>query len=241
MKQRAQNDNEIKAYFDRWHIYHLIIQNDYMAHRGIHEALRGSLLASRQSPFSIMDLGCGDGSVIVRTLRGLPVREYVGIDLSRAALEEAKKSFADSTFRLMFVESNFSEHLARPETEKVDVVIAGFAVHHLTNEEKPIFFSDCFDKLSGGGDLYLYDIFCRPGESRAQFLESYCKKLESNWTELSVDEQTSTCEHVRNCDFPATYDVLSAFARQAGFRTPPEPDYADDDGFHCLCHFKGQG
>lgn len=240
MKKLTRNDNEVRAFFDRWHVYYLVIQNDYMAHRGIHQALRDSLSSSRQSPFSIMDLGCGDCSVIAKTLRGLPVREYVGIDLSEVALEEAKKSFADSTFRLRLVESDFSKFVARPETDKVDVVIAGFAVHHLTHDEKPKFFSDCFDKLSSGGDLYLYDIFSRPGESRAQFLESYCKKLESNWIKLSVEERAATCDHIRNCDFPVSYEVLSGFARQAGFHTPPEPDYVDDDGFHCLCHFKRQ-
>lgn len=238
MTQPIRNDDEVKAFFDRWHVYSQIIRHDYMSHRGIHRALRDSLLASRQAPFCMMDLGCGDGSVMAATLRNLPVREYVGIDLSGVALDEARTSFADSAFHLSLIEGDFSDYLARKETARVDVIVAGFAVHHLLDSEKPQFFSACYEKLLEGGDLYLYDVFRQRDEDRHRYLETYGELLMSTWSELSAEEQGGVLEHIRNNDHPVSYEVLADLARQTGFDAPSSPAFADPNGYHCLCHFK---
>jgi methylase of polypeptide subunit release factors len=81
------NNNQVRAYFDRWHVYQVVIEPDYMAHRGIHDALRESLRSKNIESFSILDLGCGDGSLLTKTLDGFPVSKYIGGDLSALALK----------------------------------------------------------------------------------------------------------------------------------------------------------
>ena len=73
-----RNDDDIRSYFDHWHVYHMIVDNNYMFHQQLHQSLQESIAACHQQPFSILDLGCGAGSEIANTLAGLPVREYTG-------------------------------------------------------------------------------------------------------------------------------------------------------------------
>jgi ubiquinone/menaquinone biosynthesis C-methylase UbiE len=232
------NNCEVKAYFDQWHVYDLIMQNDYMAHRGIHKALREKLSSTRSSQFTVLDLGCGDGSNISKTLNGLQADLYIGVDLSEVALSEAKKVFANSELNTLFVQSELSEYLSNLQTHKVDVVIAGFAIHHLTDNDKPLILQCIYDKLAPGGDLFFYDVFRRGKETREQYLDKYCEWMKNTWKVLSFEQSKCTQEHVKQCDFPINYEELTNFALQAGFSIPSSPIFSDSTGFHCLCHLK---
>nr|VFK20019.1 MAG: Methyltransferase domain-containing protein [Candidatus Kentron sp. LPFa] len=96
------NPGEVKAHFDRWHIYKQIIRNDYQSHRGIHDSLRRCLVSIVEPEFDVLDLGCGNGSGILKTLDGLPVRSYIGVDLSAVALAEASKGFSQVRYEETF-------------------------------------------------------------------------------------------------------------------------------------------
>jgi SAM-dependent methyltransferase len=235
---RQTPDSAIRAFFDQWHLYELLIRHDYMAHRGIHRALRASLEEFPRSPFSVMDLGCGDASVVARTLSGLPVSKYVGVDLSEIVLEMAAERFAGAAYSVELVACSLGDYIARPETERVDVIIAGFAVHHLRDDEKAAFFSDCFGKLNPCGDLYLFDVFRQEGQSRAEYLDSYCAVLESEWASLSSEQKSSISEHIRTFDFPVPYETMRGFARPAGFEAPARAEFTDSSGLHRLYRFQ---
>lgn len=238
LSRRTSSLDDIRGFFDQWHVYDLLVQNDYMSHTEIHAALKEALSVSRGSPFSVMDLGCGDASMTAQTLRNLPVTRYVGVDLSRIALEIAKKSFAWAAFPKQFVASNLSEYLERSDTPAVDVAIAGFAVHHLQDDEKRKFFTDCAEKLSPGGDLYLFDVFRKEDQSREAYLDSYCGRLETEWTNLSSEQKASISEHIRTFDFPVSYKTMRDFAQRSGFETPAKPEFMDSSGFHRLYRFR---
>lgn len=229
-------DDAIREFFDQWDLYRIIIQRDYMAHRGIHAAMRRSL-SRRKKPFSIVDLGCGDGSVIGSTLDGLSVREYVGVDLSSVALREIERKFGDRPFNLHLVKASFSDYLASSGSDPVDVIIAGFAAHHLPDEQKPGFFSDCRRMLRPGGELYLYDVFRNDGQSRDEYLTWYCRPIEQDWTALTVEERHSIVEHIQAYDFPISFETMAEIAGDAGFDVPPTADFADAMGVHRLYRF----
>lgn len=234
--QPAKRHDEVKAFFDRWRVYASIIRYDYMSHRKIHEALRRSLL-SREAPFSVLDLGCGDASATAETLRGLSVRAYVGVDVSEGALEQASRTFAGADFDATLIQSDFSKYLTQTDGDLVDVVIAGFALHHLRNPEKSAFLADCFERMNEGGDLYVYDVFRRPGEDRQQYLESYATMIRTDWDEMSHEDREDVIEHILEYDFPATYVELSGYARETGFDPPLRPEFADEPKFHLLYRF----
>ncbi len=61
-----------------------------MSHREIHACVREVLTGqANDGRFALLDLGCGNTRLLADSLRLLTPRRYLGIDLSRSALEEA--------------------------------------------------------------------------------------------------------------------------------------------------------
>lgn len=237
-RQKKRDDRQVKAFFDQWHVYRIIIENDYMSHCAIHSAIHQILQKSKSQPLRILDLGCGDASGISKALSDLAVEEYLGIDLSPVALQEAQRNLESNGFKLNLVESELSDFLKKPQAQKVDFIVAGFVVHHFTDDEKSEFFNSCIKILNPGGEILLYDVMCRPGESRQEYLNSYCDNLITNWSALTDEEKTVTCEHIKNNDYPVSYSNLKEFACTAGFTSLPDPVYRDSNSFHTLCRFR---
>ena len=233
--EASRDDEATRAFFDQWAIYRAIIAGDYMHHRGIQAAIRSSL-TGRAAPFSVLDLGCGDAASVAGALRGLPVRAYTGVDLSTIALEEARRTLADAPFEVTLEATDFMEYL-RGGGEPVDVIIAGFSVHHLGGEEKREFFARCAEWLTEGGDLYLYDVALRPGEARPAYKTAYLSACDE-WTRLTTTQREAAKEHVRNRDIPETLATLARMGAEAGLAGDGEPLYRDSAGFHVLLRFE---
>jgi len=100
----------------------------------------------------LLDLGCGDG-ILGRTV----MAEYahatgVFLDLSEHMIEAAKKKVDHQ--RAIFVVQDLG---AKDWTQSVashapfDLVLSGFAIHHLPNERKRELYQDIFDLLKPGG------------------------------------------------------------------------------------------
>jgi len=98
-----------------------------------------------------VDLGCGDGILAHTLLTQYPDAHGHLIDYSPAMIDAAKKrmnGFDNQTILLDdLTDSNWTKHMP----EKVDVVISGFAIHHLKNGRKYELFEDVFDVLKPGG------------------------------------------------------------------------------------------
>lgn len=236
MEPSKQGDR-VTAFFDRWTIYASMIAHDYMGHRDITSALSRSL-SKRSLPFSVLDLGCGDGSTTANAIRGLPVRKYVGVDGSEVALEQAQKTFSEADFEVTLVTSDFRDYLARSDVETFDVVVVGFAAHHLREPEKSAFVRGCFRLLVPGGDFYLYDVFRRKNEGRNEYVEAYADMIRKDWSGLSTKDKEGVIEHIREYDFPSTSRELSGYASLAGFETPARPEFEDRSRFHRLYRFR---
>lgn len=230
------NEEAIKAYFNQWKVYDQIIRNDYMAHNGIHQALRKDL-SIRRRPFTVLDLGCGDASQMARTLHGLPVQAYFGVDLSWVALEEGRKNMGPVADKTSFFEMDFMSFLESGIRETVDVIVAGYTVHHLGEVDKRRLFHLCSNMIREGGVFYYYDLFRREGETREQFFEDYFSHLDSTWLDLSPETRAQTKDHAMNCDHPETYGTIATIALETGFTLPNEPIFQDSYLFHRLYCF----
>ena len=243
MSESAAHDAEgARVFIDQWAVYDNILRRDYMGHERIHVALREALVETRFEAFSVLDLGCGDASHLARTLRGLPVQSYTGVDMSPVALEKAAEYLADAPWPVTLVEADFVDYLEEEgpdsdEAQDVDVVVAAFSVHHLQPEEKPTFLRACRARMVSGGDLFICDVFRRPGESRAAYLDAYVANFTQHWIGLPAEHGAVIEEHIRAYDFPETYSDFEEMASAAGFAVPPGPIYADAEGFHTLCRF----
>ena len=87
MNQRPTEST--KQFFDQWQLYQQIIEQNYMAHQGIHRVIRQLINDQFTTPFQFLDLGCGDAQAIATTLTNSQVDMYTGVDLSPNALNLA--------------------------------------------------------------------------------------------------------------------------------------------------------
>jgi tRNA (cmo5U34)-methyltransferase len=102
-----------------------------------------------RSPASLLDLGCGDGRLAGLALAARPsIATVVAVDRSEPMLKAARARFAsDGRVRVA------SHDLERPITElgSFDVIVSGFAIHHLEHERKQALFAEIASALAPGG------------------------------------------------------------------------------------------
>ena len=97
----------------------------------------------------VLDLGCGDGRLIDLVLAARPgVQAAVGLDNSPPMIERAQGRFAEEP-RVAIVTHDLRRSL--PELGVFDVVVSGFAIHHLPHARKRTLFAEVADVLRPGG------------------------------------------------------------------------------------------
>ncbi len=102
-------------------------------------------------PQRVLDLGCGDG-LLARTLMvAWPECEAVLIDHSPPMLDRAREAMAPFEGRYSLVDADLAHPLPAAESGPFDVVVSGFAIHHLVHERKRSLYSEVFESLRPGG------------------------------------------------------------------------------------------
>ncbi|HEX3462365.1 MAG TPA: class I SAM-dependent methyltransferase [Acidimicrobiales bacterium] len=110
------------------------------------EVLRSVLPAE---PASLLDLGCGDGRLIALALDARPgITRAVGMDRSEPMLKLAKERFTSDP-RVSVVPGNLADSLE--PLGRFDVIVSGFAIHHLEDERKRTLFGEVAQQLRPGG------------------------------------------------------------------------------------------
>ena len=101
------------------------------------------------APRTLLDLGCGDGRLTSLVLAARPtLSKVVAVDRSPAMLARADKRFAGD--RRVEVRPF---DLANPvgELGSFDIVVSGFAIHHLEDDRKRALFGEIAGLLTPGG------------------------------------------------------------------------------------------
>jgi tRNA (cmo5U34)-methyltransferase len=96
-----------------------------------------------------LDLGCGDGRLLALVLEARPgARAGIGLDSSLPMIERARARLDDD--RVQILEHDLGEPL--PELGgRFDVVVSGFAIHHLAHPRKQALFAEVAATLRPGG------------------------------------------------------------------------------------------
>jgi tRNA (cmo5U34)-methyltransferase len=97
----------------------------------------------------VLDLGCGDGRLISVALAARPeVSEAIGLDSSPPMIGLARERFRDDP-RVVVEDHDLREAL--PDRGCFDVIVSGFAIHHLPHERKRTLFCEAAGLLRPGG------------------------------------------------------------------------------------------
>jgi ubiquinone/menaquinone biosynthesis C-methylase UbiE len=121
------------------------------------------------APRRVLDLGCGDGRLSELVLAARPgVEEIVAVDCSPPMLELARERFASEP-RVKVVEGDLRETIAR--WGRADLVLSGFAIHHLEDERKQDLFAEAARLLGPGGAFVNLEVVASASAARhAEFL-----------------------------------------------------------------------
>jgi SAM-dependent methyltransferase len=214
------NSLEPTAIFTRsWSLYDLLTEYNYMFHREIYAEVK-ELLSQRpdRGKYCILDLGCGNARYLAPCLAQTPPAVYEGVDLSPAALAEAHAYLAELPSQVMLTHGDLLE-MMESTAKTWDVIFTGFAIHHLSPDEKRRFFDAAGRSLSRQGWLILVDVVRDEGQDRQSYLHSYLKFMRETWTEVPPDQLEEACTHVRDHDYPECMSTLNQMANGAGLIT----------------------
>jgi SAM-dependent methyltransferase len=97
----------------------------------------------------VADLGCGDGRLAALVLEARPsVTEVVALDTSPPMLERARARF-DGDHRAQVLKCDLRDPLG--DIGEFDVIVSGFAIHHLDDKRKQELFGEVARRLRPGG------------------------------------------------------------------------------------------
>ena len=237
----SERDAEsVREFFNGWSLYRRIVDNDYLYHQSVREALALWLDAwvnQVNRPFSFLDLGCGDAEFSSGILKGRPLRSYTGIDLSPVALELAANNTRELLAPCRLEAGDFITSVSTLP-ESYDIIYIGLSLHHLSRSEKEYFFGELSRKLQPGGFLLVFDPVLTPGETRDSYMGRWVDNAQWSWSALSVEEIEGAVQHVTTSDFPEEITTLNRMAVAAGFK-PAEILFSDRTDFYALMAFGG--
>lgn len=204
-----------RLFRENWATYQKVIRGNYMFHRELTAAVIDQFDAMPASPLAILDLGCGDASQLAEILKTRQVAEYLGCDLSPFALELARHNLSSLGDRALVQCGDMLSLLRQTQPSRFDVVFSSFAVHHLSHDDKCVFFSECRRVLAATGCVILVDVMREEGETRQEYLDRYFAVAFPS-SSLTEQDRSRIVEHARAFDFPETAATFQSMASASG-------------------------
>jgi tRNA (cmo5U34)-methyltransferase len=130
-----------------------------------------------ERPRSVLDLGCGDGRLAGLVLDARPsITRALAIDRSPPMLERAVERFLlDDRVRVSRWDLNDSIR----GLGTFDLIVSGFAIHHLEDERKQQLFAEVGDQLEPGGWFFNLEVTkSSTPELHRHFLEAIGRREE---------------------------------------------------------------
>jgi SAM-dependent methyltransferase len=213
----------------RWTSYRAVVEHDLMEHRGLAQATAAALQQwldqrgeNAERP-TMLDLGCGDLALLATALRRLPLRRYVGLDLSADVLPLAQQALGEAPFSSHWQQGDllaWAEASSHGEAwlEQPDILHSAFAIHHLSDPQKERFLKGARQQIAPGGVFLWADVFRAADEPLDAYLQRYQRRIEQGWEPLSTGAKAHVLEHMHQYDRPADRSVIQAIAEAAGWR-----------------------
>ena len=105
-----------------------------------------------RAPERVLDVGCGDGILLATILNAFSEASGTAVDFSPLMLEQARTRLGPFGDRALTVEADLgtTEWLNRV-SGPFDVIVSGFAIHHLADVRKRSLYREIRDLLADGG------------------------------------------------------------------------------------------
>lgn len=104
---------------------------------------------------TVVDLGCGTGTLTVWLKQQYPTARVIGLDADPAILEFAKAKANAAGVEVEFINSNATD--IPLDTGSVDRIVSSLFFHHLLPDTKIRVLTDALRVLASGGELHLSD------------------------------------------------------------------------------------
>jgi len=141
--------------------------------------------ACRTAPSTVVDVGCGSGTLAVAIKRRCPNARVIGIDLDEQMLGYARAKSEKSDLSIEFVNADATD-LPLPDAV-ADRVVSSLFFHHLHRPQKRAALVQAMRVLAPGGELYVAD-WGKPGNPIMRALFFFIRLL---------DGFPNTADHVR--------------------------------------------
>ncbi len=141
------------------------------------------------APQRVVDLGCGDGRLAALVLAHRPaVESVVALDRSEPMLAHARERLGGDP-RVTVRHGDLAERL--PPVGPVDLVVSGFAIHHLEHPRKQELFAEVAGALAPGGLFANLEVVASATPRRhAEFLAAIGRTADDPEDRLAaVDDQ----------------------------------------------------
>jgi hypothetical protein len=219
----------------QWATYGKVVAGNWLSHREIGGLLHATLNETFTKPFDLLDVACGDASMMTTALAGTRARHYHGIDLSKPALDLAARNLDGMPFEVDLDHRDFVEAmLGRPEP--ADAAWCSLSIHHLSTDDKRRLMTAIRGAVGARGIFMLYEPTLRPGEDRRTYLDRFARVNRQRWSVLTPPEWEQIHDHVVTCDFPETPAVWCRLGRDAGFGDVREM-FVDPTDFYRLFRY----
>jgi SAM-dependent methyltransferase len=211
----THDPSEVKAGFERWTVFEKIRAANRMHHREVGQTLELVLTSGFRKPPRILDIGCGDAREISGVLKRISAKDYTGIDNSAPVLAGARANLESGAFPWRLIHGDYAEALSTL-VGPFDLIWLGLVLHHLSSEQKQVFFQRAAHLLSEDGVLLAHDPVLAENEDRNGFIERV-QRLSSTWPELAPEERTMLARHWSQHGRQERISRLKEMASRAGF------------------------
>jgi tRNA (cmo5U34)-methyltransferase len=175
-----------------------------------HEIILQILPFEKQNPLQILDLGCGTGVLSHVLLRNFPRARLLAWDLASNMLETCKQNLASALDRVSFRQGDFGNE---DVGSGYDLVVSGFATHHLDDAGKQGLYKRIFSSLKPGGLFVNKEIVAGVSPELTQRYERWWR----DFVQANGVNDDAWFEKYLNEDLPSSLEDQLAWLTAAGF------------------------